>query len=56
MESKGPRPAESYTKLPLVPVSLDAKLTYLSDVRLADPSFGVPGYIDIMLSVMYLAV
>ena len=39
------------TKLPASPVSLDKNWKHLSGLRLADPDFGVPGYIDVLLGV-----
>ena len=39
------------TKLPASPVSFDTNWRHLSGLRLADPEFGVPGYIDLLLGV-----
>ena len=39
------------TKLPMFPVEFDARWKHLSDIRLANPDFGVPGYVDILLGV-----
>ncbi len=37
--------------LPVVPISFDPKWSHMSDIRLADPKFGIPGRIDILLGV-----
>ena len=37
--------------LPTNPISFDSKWDYLSDLTLADPSFGQPGRIDLLLGV-----
>ena len=39
------------TKPPAMPVSFDTNWRHLSGLRLADPGFGVPGYIDVLLGV-----
>ena len=39
------------TKLPTFPVSLNSNWKHLKGLRLADPDFGVPGYIDVLLGV-----
>ena len=39
------------TKLPAMPVSFDTNWRHLSGLRLADPEFGVPGFIDVLLGV-----
>ena len=35
-------------KFPVSPVSIDRNWRHLSDLRLADPEFGVPGNIDVL--------
>ena len=37
--------------LPLQPVSLDSSWKHLEDIQLADPDFGRPGRIDVLLGV-----
>ena len=37
--------------LPLQPISFDHKWNHLSNLRLADPNFGLPGRIDLLLGV-----
>ena len=37
--------------LPVHPISFDSRWNHLSDVKLADPDFGRPGKIDILLGV-----
>ena len=37
--------------LPLQPVPFDSKWTHLSSLKLADPDFGHPGKIDVLLGV-----
>ena len=37
--------------LPLHPVSFDSSLHHLEDIDLADPDFGRPGRIDLLLGV-----
>ena len=39
------------TKLPAMYVSFDTTWRHLSGLRLADPEFGVPGFIDVLLGV-----
>ena len=39
------------TKLPMFPVKIDADWKHLSDLCLADPDCGTPGYVDILLGV-----
>ncbi len=35
--------------LPVQPVALDSRWSYLSDLTLTDPDFGIPGRIDVLL-------
>ena len=39
------------SNLPLKSMQLDAKWKHLSDIQLADPDFGSPGKIDLLLGV-----
>ena len=39
------------SKLPLLPVTFNNKWKHLAGIRLADPEFGIPGHIDILLGV-----
>ena len=39
------------TELPVLPVSVDKDCKHLKGLRLADPDYGTPGYIDILLGV-----
>ena len=43
------------TKLPAMPVSFDKNWRHLSGLHLADPEFGVNGYIDVLLFVDMLS-
>ena len=43
--------AKPATKQSVMPVTMDMKWKLLSDLRLADLEFGVPGHIDIHLGV-----
>ena len=38
-------------KLLMFPVEFDTRWKHLSDLYLADPDFGVPGYVDKLLEV-----
>ena len=37
------------SELPLRPITFDRQWTHLSGLQLADPNFGIPGYVDILL-------
>ena len=39
--------------LPLIPIPFDLKWTHLNDLPLADPDFGRPGRVDMLLGVMF---
>ena len=39
--------------LPLHPIPFDLKWTHLNDLPLADPDFGRPGRVDMLLGVMF---
>lgn len=37
--------------LPVSPISFNTKWSHLSDIQLADPTFGLPGRVDILLGI-----
>ena len=39
------------TKLPLLPVAFNARWKHLAGIELADPEYGVPGNIDVLLGI-----
>ena len=49
MENRSCSLSQITTKLPIMPGPFDLNWKHLTRLRLADPEFGTPGHVDILL-------